>query len=153
MHCTQRKIHQNAIFGQNKMFIHLQTKKPSFQNKKGNEEAENDQFQVHAFFHSRHLKQIVDNQPVHRLTQSGFLISLLLLVNNHLELQNRSSKAEKAGSVLSSTLGDLSPGFKFVDADITLRSSAAKSSFIWQNRKWSSDGLIGLSSLFWFGCL
>ena len=79
-----------------------------FQDKKGNEEAEKDQFQVHAFFHSRHLKQIVDNQPVHRLTQSGFLISLLLLVNNHLELQNRSSKAEKAGGVLSSTLGALS---------------------------------------------
>ena len=71
------------------------------------------------------------NQPVDRLTQSRLLISLLLLVNNHLELQNRSSKAEKAGGVLSSTLGALSPGFKFLDANITLRSSAAKSSFIW----------------------
>ena len=40
--------------------------------------------------------------------------------------------------------------FKVVDVNITLRSSAAKSSFIWQNRKWSSDGLLGLSSLFWF---
>ena len=72
----------------------------------GNEEAGTTSFRFMHFFTAGFLN-ITDNQPVDRLTQSRLLISLLLLVNNHLELQNRSSKAEKAGGVLPSPPGDI----------------------------------------------
>ena len=102
MHCTQRKIRQNAIFGKHKMFIHFEC----FQDKMGNEEAGTTSFRFMHFFTAGFLNT-TDNQPVDRLTQSRLLISLLLLVNNHLEIQNRSSKAEKAGGVLPSPPGDI----------------------------------------------
>ena len=72
----------------------------------GNEEAGTTSFRFMHFFTAGFLNT-TDNQPVDRLTQSRLLISLLLLVNNHLELQNRSSKAEKAGGVLPSPPGDI----------------------------------------------
>ena len=102
MHCTQRKIRQNAIFGKHKMFTHFEC----FQDKMGNEEAGTTSFRFMHYFTAGFLNT-TDNQPVDRLTQSRLLISLLLLVNNHLELQNRSSKAEKAGGVLPSPPGDI----------------------------------------------
>ena len=72
----------------------------------GNEKARTTSFRFMQFF-TAGILNTTENQPVDRLTQSRLLISLLLLVNNHLELQNRSSKAKKAGGVLPSPPGDI----------------------------------------------